>query len=1519
MKNQLIILDKSDKIKMLLQTVALTLVNKIGGDKMKKVNKVISFVLTFLFMATIIPKMNMQVKADETQMPAVDTVATLTGDFLSKNGLGEDWKPQSNTKTVMTEYSNGIYEITVDFKAAGDYQYKVALNRSFDKAYPSDNRKISVTAPGKVIVRFDLKKGEVIDNINDKDKFKTSATLVGSLSFNGGQDWNPGDSTFQLQYIGGGYYKGTFKFKTGSCEYKVAYNNKWSNGEVGSNIKLTLDKEQDVTFLANPVTNVCVDSISNPEILTAVSLIGTVRGDEGANWNQKLTGYEMDYATGDGKFITAKILNKGNYSYKAVRNYDWANVVSGQPADKDGNKTLAITEDSKYVVFVADLKEGKIYDSVNDADKVAELLGLKAPKVDVKSPVINADGTVTFSLKNPEAKAVYLAGAMTGWGDGKKLMSKDKDGVWSIKLRLGDVGQDWEYKFIVDGNWIADPSNINKKGDNSLVTTTDYAGRKVVLAGTIQSVAGEGNWTPGSDKTKLSYDGNGLYSITIKNVPAGSYEYKIAMGSWDENYGQNGAKDGSNIQLTVPKNEDVKFIYSDDSHNIVDSTTYKVVDATLVGTGIADKTKLKDGNLSGVYSVKVNLKKGEYKDLKLVVDNKEISIDNISITDDSKDVTISYDATTGIVFNDLSSKKIDLSKLYYNSREAMYKSPYGAVPTDSTVTFNLKAAKDDLTKAMLVLVTPEGLNTYDMKKNGSFADDSNSDRWTVDYNAKKIGMYKYYFVISNGSDVKAYGDDDGYFGAGKGDNLGQVKQYDMNIYDKNFKTPDWFKNAVVYQIFPDRFFNGDESNDYLQKFARGNMPYEFYTNWYAVPEDPEIEMKDGKPNPDYKGTKGDGNWSNEMYGGDLKGINAKLNYLQALGVNVLYLNPASKSISNHRYDTTDYGQIDPLLGHMEDFVNLTIEAKKRGMHVILDGVFNHVSDDSVYFDRYAKYIEKGKALGAYQYWSKVYDLVNKDKMTQADAEKKVVADYTAMGITDFHYKEWFVVNNKVIDDGKPTMHYDYEGWWGYDSMPVVQALNGSEYNVKSWDQEIIDGKDANSRFWLKQGSSGWRLDVANEVSDETWRHFRGAVKEEGDNVIIGEIWTDASKYLLGDMYDSVMNYRFRGSILNFVSGSDEGGKVISATQSMNELEAMREQYPKEAFEAMLNLMDSHDTQRVISSLDGYKKSQKAVAADPTKEALAKMKMVPLLQMTYPGAPTIYYGDEAGMPGADDPDNRRGMIWGKGNQELVEWYAKLANIRDAYSVLRTGDIVPMTVAADEANDVMAYSRNNDSNHALIAVNRKTTDIGGLKLDASAIPEGTVLTNVLNPSETYTVKDSSVTVKVPKQSGVILVASYKAVTVNNSALKDVYDPSFIVKDKVSVTAMTLDKTAADVNTGNTIQLTANVQPEPATLKNVTWSSSDESIAKVDANGVVTGIKEGTATITAVTLDGDFKASCAINVHMSVVPLVPSTPVPSVLIPATPITLPKTGSPIDMNVLVLIGLALVGSGSVLRFRKR
>ena len=342
-------------------------------------------------------------------------------------------------------------------------------------------------------------------------------------------------------------------------------------------------------------------------------------------------------------------------------------------------------------------------------------------------------------------------------------------------------------------------------------------------------------------------------------------------------------------------------------------------------------------------------------------------------------------------------------------------------------------------------------------------------------------------------------------------------------------------------------------------------------------------------------------------------------------------------------------------------------------------------------------------------------------------------------------------------------------------MPVIIATDGSEYQTEGWAEEIIDGEDSVAQYWLTEGSNGWRLDVANEVSDETWQKFRESVKSlSSDNVIIGEIWDDASEYLLGDMYDSVMNYVFRDAVLAYAKGGD-------AQSSVNELEKLRERYPQEAFYAMMNLVGSHDTTRLLSALDGIeddrnqKEPENAFPTYETTSDLAKERqyLVAFIQMTYPGAPTIYYGDEIGMVGADDPDDRRAMEWGKGNKELVEWYASLAAVRSAYPALRTGEIEPVE-SSEAAENIMAYVRSDEDSVLYVAANNNTESAQPVTFEAKA---GNTYTDLISGS-TYTADENGVlTVDVPALSGVILTDDVRDTQIDSEALAPAYDESYI----------------------------------------------------------------------------------------------------------------------------------------------
>lgn len=1417
--------------------------------KNKSIKKISWFVLV-VFLFTLVNCASLStIKAKAVNNITGTEKAVLVSNFMKENNLGNDWDP-ANDSGKLKEYKKGIYEETFKLKKNKKYEYKIAMNGTWDESYGKDggedNIILNTGDAEEVTFRLDLINKKVYDSINNPEQFKTKAILTGSIAkCFGGKDWDPADDNFKMNYIGGGMYEKTFNVKeSGKVQYKTAYNGVWDNGEIASNIEIEIPEGTDaVSFFADYLGNDTRDSVNNPEIKKTVSLLGTIRGNENP-WDESSLDYDM-YRIDGSKVMYTKTLQPGSYEYKAVINHNSNDGV----LPKNGTVKLNLKSASN-VVFIVDTKTEEVIDSINNLDKVKEVLGLKKKVSEVKSPVLNNNGTITFNYKNDEASSVYLSSNLNGWSKNSNELKKNDEGIWSVTIRPGDEAKEIQYKFIVDGKEELDQFNENTKDGNSVIDFKGFSGRPVTLPGSLETgVEGsDGSWNPADKAMQLNYVGNGNYKNTFK-VKEGRYEYKVAMNyTWDpENYGANGEDHGSNIPIVVPKDMEVTFYYNDDSHRVVTSLNYKVLNISLY-KGDLKICNLNDDMLNGIYSGKVELNAGTYDDLYLKINDEEkiIKIDKFNL-DNNKTVTFSYDPESELCFNDASDNKINGGGLYYNSRSEEYKNPYGAVSEGSTINFSLKADKDMLTEAKFILGTPEGTKVLDMSKDGNF--DDGSDRWKVQYTPDTIGTYSYYFVVSNGSDVKAYGDDDGYFGIGTSGNIGEVKSYEFNVSVKDFKTPDWLKNGVLYQIYPDRFFNGDLSNDFLQKYARGNTPYEFPENWYSIPKNPALMEDENYPS---EANRGSSDWANDLYGGDLKGIEKKVKYLKALGVTILYLNPIGQSISSHRYDTTDYSNVDPLLGSMDDFVSLAQTAKENGMHIILDGVYNHVSDDSIYFDKYGKYVSVGKPLGAYQYWKYVYDEMNNNGLTKEDAEKKAVDYYKNLGITDFHYKDWFIIKNEKYKAEDGNEYYSYEGWSGYDSMPVIQALNGSEYNVTSWASEIIDGDDSIARQWLRKGSSGWRLDVANEVSDETWRAFRKTVKAEGDNAIIGEIWTDASNYILGDMYDSVMNYRFRTAVLNYVKGTqDDNVSVVTAKDSMNELEKMREQYPREALEAMMNLVGSHDTQRVISALDGYQKSKRGFAEEPTATAKAKMRLIPFLQMTYIGAPTIYYGDEIGMAGCDDPDNRRTFTWGKGDKDLVEWYAYLAAVRNEYSALRTGDIAPAEVEKEFENDVMAFTRKDDDSKILVAANRLENNITAV-IKTSDIEDGTTLTNLLNKDEVYVVKDGEVKVNLPAYSGVILTDKVKDIKVDTENLKDAYSKEAIVENRnTSKTDSESEKDINNVKDGDSNNNNYSSDIESKDENKTSYTNYDNRKVSPNKNYINNKIKTGDNSIIIMSI--------------------------------------------------------------------
>lgn len=1451
----------------------------------KSKTRVMSLSLVFAMVATMLPNVSttLSVKADDKVSPKVsDLVQIKVGD---------------KTQT-MDLYMNGIYETKLS-GLSGEETVKLLVNG--EETSLTDN---FTTNGGDVYVR--LKDGLLTDSVNNQDGKKLLHTAAFTGNFEGLEfldddgnrydiaSWTPADSKGELDYVGGGIYEKTFHMKelADNVEvkdggYKVAFDDSWdySIGDGSNNCAVTIPKgTTEFTVLCDEINGVVYDSVRTPafevaqnsgaitksSLSTKISIIGSVRcGDD--DWEASKTGFEFTPIS-DTLYRYQKTFAKGTYDYKCVFDYEkW------YEAEAD-NRRFEVNEDNTNVVFLYDTKTGKLTDSVNNTNDVAKALGMQVAPAKAKVSE-NTNGTVQFVTVADNATTVKLVYGIKSEVEksGEAALktvdcSKLNNGGYAANnLFIGDAAADIVYYYVIDGAPTLDAaatSTTEVKGSRySVYKKAAFKGRSVNVPGTFPGPSWDEKSNP------MTYKGNGLYEYTFNDVPAANYEYKISMGSWSENYGKGGILDGANISLTVPSTQDVTVYYNDFTHNSVTSVNYIFADVLLKGSGIPDGTKLEDSGLTGIYTAVINMKKGSYDNIEIVYNGKTFKFETINVNED-KAVTFYFDPVSELFYCNASGAEVRTENISYDSRDLACKSVYGAVATGESVKFTITTGTD-VTEAKLVM---KGVDTrnIDMKKDGEAV--NGKQQWSVTTKFDTIGENHYYFALLSGTYMTIYADDDGNYGKGMVTDLTNVKPYDLVVYKDGFETPDWMKNAVIYQIFPDRFYNGDTSNDFAQTSSRGEVDYEYISDWNTLPENPEQETEEKMDA--YKATGayvGDGNWSNEIYGGDLKGITERIDYLKALGVNVIYLNPVFASISSHRYDTSDYNKIDPILGDLGDFEELTRVAEENGMHVVLDGVFNHVSDDSKYFDRYYKYLEAGTdKVGAYPYWAYVYDTMaeqNVSEDTAKDIAKKYFADN--YGITDFSYTEWFNVTQETLKDdnendvtdniglraGKTV--YGYEGWWGYDSMPVIKATNGSEYQTGNWAEEIIGNDDGTSvgQYWISEGSDGWRLDVANEVSDETWQNFRNSVKalNNGDAVIIGEIWTDATDYLLGDMYDSVMNYVFRNAVLGYA----KGGSASDATAA---LERIRERYPEEAFYAMMNLVGSHDTTRLLSYLDGIDddRNQKEIdKAFPTYEntsdtAKQRQYLVAFLQFTYAGAPTIYYGDEIGMTGADDPDDRRAFTWGKGSKELVTWYAKLADIRSQYSALRTGSVEPIDVNDDA---IMGYVRSDDND--IITVLGNNAD-SAKEITVSIGTNATSKITDIVSGTSYDVKDGKVKVNIPAYRGVILASDVKSVSVDEAALAPAYDSSYVEEVKTPATTIALDKTTASLKEGEKVNLSATVGPENVTSKVVIWSSSDESIATVADDGTVTAVKAGDVIITAKAAYGkNVTATCDIKV--------------------------------------------------------
>ena len=450
--------------------------------------------------------------------------------------------------------------------------------------------------------------------------------------------------------------------------------------------------------------------------------------------------------------------------------------------------------------------------------------------------------------------------------------------------------------------------------------------------------------------------------------------------------------------------------------------------------------------------------------------------------------------------------------------------------------------------------------------------------------------------------------------------------------------------------------------------------------------------------------------NSDFFQGDLKGITMKLPYLHELGVTCIYLNPIFEAYSNHRYDTGDYEKIDPILGTEEDFKELCSEAKKLGIRIINDGVFSHTGSDSKYFNREGRY----ESEGAYNSTSSPY-------------------------YTWYKFIQW------------PNI---YNSWWGFNTLPEVEELSNS-FN------EYINGENGIVRKWIRNGNSGWRLDVADELPDQFIEYIREAIKAENpDALLLGEVWEDASnkesygsrrRFLYGKELDSVMNYPFRDAILGFLDCGD--GKHM-----LEMIMTIVENYPRPVLRSLMNHLGTHDTERVLTLLAGEKlygrgrewQASTKLSHEQREYGLRRMRIASGILYTLPGVPCIYYGDEVGVEGYKDPFNRRTFPWGHEDKDLLQWYKDLGKMRHACSCLVDGDIIDY----NSDGRTMAYLRADDNDMLLCVFNAADYTIT-FRVPDEFIGGETYMNTNLDGNELVIPRDSCafVRIKTPEKSVII----------------------------------------------------------------------------------------------------------------------------------------------------------------------
>lgn len=562
------------------------------------------------------------------------------------------------------------------------------------------------------------------------------------------------------------------------------------------------------------------------------------------------------------------------------------------------------------------------------------------------------------------------------------------------------------------------------------------------------------------------------------------------------------------------------------------------------------------------------------------------------------------------------------------------KSPQGAVVVGSTVTYTLKVSKFENSINAYFVLHKDGEQPKRYYMQRDFADDRYI-HYTYKATYAGVGFFWYHFEVEFA---------DYALRLVRSDSLDVMdspveSDYLQLVINSESNADKSFRKGIIYHIFVDRFCKDGEvkSRKGLNLINDWNKPV-------------ELELDD-------KGTK----VHFDCYGGNIAGIRKKLPYLKKLNVGTIYLSPVFEAHSSHKYDVADYSKIDSMFGTNEEFADLIKSAKRMGMKIIIDGVFNHTGSDSIYFNKYGRY----KTVGAYQ-------------------------------SPNSKYYNWYDFINYPDE---------YSSWWGFDRLPQTREDSGF--------YDYIAGKSGIISKYMAMGLGGFRLDVVDELSNNFLHSICERIKDtDPKSLIVGEVWEDASskisyderkEYFLGGNLDSVTNYPMKNAILNYVKYGDAQGFV-------NTVNLILDQYPKSIQNNLMNILDTHDTTRALTFLGAdescieYHEDGNYILTEPERERGIKLlKMATIMQFTVMGIPTVFYGDEAGIEGKADPYCRAPYPWGNENTSLIEWYEKLGELRNN-KVLEDGNM-SIKYASDS---VIIYERTKDDKKVIVACNASHED-------------------------------------------------------------------------------------------------------------------------------------------------------------------------------------------------------------------